>query len=71
MSIATQFPIPLHEYKVVPLDPSQPKLTAVQREQLRGNIQLCRDAIIFFTAIADAKGLGDTQADPTTRCRRF
>jgi len=64
MSVATEFPIPLNEYKVVALDPKQPKLTGEQREQLAANIQLCRDAIIFFTAIADAKGLGGHTGGP-------
>ena len=52
MSVATEFPIPLSDYQVVALDPSQPKLTDEQKTQLAANIQLCRDAIIFFTAIA-------------------
>ncbi|MDG1893495.1 MAG: transketolase [Fuerstiella sp.] len=64
MSVATEFPIPLNEYKVVSLDPGQSKLTDQQREQLAANIQLCRDAIIFFTAIADAKGLGGHTGGP-------
>ncbi|MEO2014799.1 MAG: transketolase C-terminal domain-containing protein [Fuerstiella sp.] len=64
MSVATEFPIPLNEYKVVTLDPGQSKLTDQQREQLAANIQLCRDAIVFFTAIADAKGLGGHTGGP-------
>lgn len=64
MTVASGFPVPLHEYKVVPLDPQQPQLTAEQRSQLETNIQLCRDAIIFFTAIADAKGLGGHTGGP-------
>ncbi len=64
MSIATEFPIPLHEYKVVALDPNKAVLTDTQTEQLEKNIQLCRDAIIFFTAIADAKGLGGHTGGP-------
>lgn len=64
MSVATEFPIPLSEYKVVALDPAQPKLTDEQKTQLAANIQLCRDAIIFFTAIADAKGLGGHTGGP-------
>lgn len=64
MSVATEFPIPLSEYKVVALDPAQPSLTDEQRSQLASNIQLCRDAIIFFTAIADAKGLGGHTGGP-------
>ena len=64
MSVATEFPIPLSDYQVVALDPSQPKLTDEQKTQLAANIQLCRDAIIFFTAIADAKGLGGHTGGP-------
>lgn len=64
MSASTEFPIPLSDYKVVALDPQQPTLTAEQKEQLAANIQLCRDAIIFFTAIADAKGLGGHTGGP-------
>lgn len=64
MSVATEFPVPLNEYKVVALDPSNPTLTDEQRQQLAANIQLCRDAIVFFTAIADAKGLGGHTGGP-------
>ncbi len=64
MTVTTEFPIPLHEYQVVPLDPKNPTLTAEQRTQLDKNIQLCRDAIVFFTAIADAKGLGGHTGGP-------
>ena len=64
MSAAAEFPIPLHEYQALPLDPKNPKLTSEQRETLKKNIQICRDAIIFFTAIADAKGLGGHTGGP-------
>ena len=64
MSAETDFPVPVGEYKVVSLDPNQPKLTEDQKTQLAANIQLCRDAIIFFTAIADAKGLGGHTGGP-------
>lgn len=52
------FPIDLSEFQALPLDPSTPELTDEQRNTLRANIQLCRDAIVFFTAVGDAKGLG-------------
>ncbi len=58
MSVATQFPIPLSDYKPLPLDPSVPELTADQKDILEANIRLCRDAIVFFTAVAAGKGLG-------------
>lgn len=64
MAVGTDFPIPLHEYKVVELDPNKTELTAEQKEQLQKNIKLCRDAIVFFTAIADAKGLGGHTGGP-------
>jgi transketolase len=58
------FPIPLHQYQALALDPAQPKLTAEQRATLRQNIDICRDAIVFFTAIADARGLGGHTGGP-------
>lgn len=64
MAVSAEFPVPLNEYKVVALDPGKPKLTDEQKKQLAANIQLCRDAIIFFTAIADAKGLGGHTGGP-------
>lgn len=64
MSVSADFPIPLHQYKAISLDPRNPKLTAEQKQTLQNNIQLCRDAIIFFTAIADAKGLGGHTGGP-------
>lgn len=64
MSAVAEFPIPLNQYSALPLDPKQNKLTAAQRETLQKNIDICRDAIIFFTAIADAKGLGGHTGGP-------
>lgn len=64
MSVSADFPIPLHQYKAISLDPRNPELTAEQKQTLQNNIQLCRDAIIFFTAIADAKGLGGHTGGP-------
>ncbi|MEY3458831.1 MAG: Transketolase [Planctomycetota bacterium] len=61
---AAEFPIPLHSYKPLSLDPRVPQLTAEQKTALQANIQLCRDAIIFFTAVADAKGLGGHTGGP-------
>jgi transketolase C-terminal domain/subunit/transketolase N-terminal domain/subunit len=62
--LAVQFPIDLSEYKPLAIDPSQAELTAEQKAQLEANIQLCRDTIVFFTAIADAKGLGGHTGGP-------
>lgn len=58
------FPIDLNALEAVPLDPARSKLTAAQREQLQANIQLARDTIVFFTAVADAKGLGGHTGGP-------
>jgi transketolase len=52
-----KFPINLSALKPLKLDPSQPELTPEQKATLQFNIQLCRDAIVFFTALAGAKGL--------------
>src|SRR5262249_1144443 len=38
-------------------DPKATSLTADQKATLQHNIQLCRDAIVFFTALAGARGL--------------
>lgn len=65
MTIAkTRFPIDLAAYKPLALDPSDPTLTDEQRETLKANIQLCRDAIVFFTATGAAKGLGGHTGGP-------
>ncbi len=59
MTVTTlSFPIDIDAYKPLKLDPANSILTTDQREVLKANIQLCRNAIIFFTAIAAAKGLG-------------
>ena len=51
------FPIDLSALKPLSLNPSATSLTAEEKDILRHNIQLCRDAIVFFTALAGAKGL--------------
>src|ERR1035438_2997928 len=51
------FPINLHALETLTLDPSVARLTDAQRASLKHNIELCRDAIVFFTALAGAKGL--------------
>ncbi len=51
------FPIDLTALKPLALDPRHTSLTPEQKDILRHNIQLCRDAIVFFTALAGAKGL--------------
>jgi len=57
-SKSESFPIDLSGLKPLKLDPAKSTLTPEQRETLKHNIQLCRDAIVFFTAVADTKGLG-------------
>ncbi len=64
MAVQADFPIPLHQFSPIALDPSNPQLTAEQKATLQTNIDICRDAIIFFTAIADAKGLGGHTGGP-------
>ena len=54
---AEHFPIDLKQLRPLKLDPKRSTLTDAQKADLRHNIQLCRDAIVFFTALAGAKGL--------------
>ena len=51
------FPIDLSQLKPLALDFKNNELTEEQRATLKHNIALCRDSIIFFTALAGAKGL--------------
>ena len=51
------FPIDLQQLKPLKLDPQVSVLTDEQRTTLEHNIRLCRDTIVFFTALAGAKGL--------------
>src|SRR6202046_5473299 len=51
------FPIDLTRLQVLKLDPAVTSLSDDQKASLRHSIQLCRDAIVFFTALAGAKGL--------------
>jgi len=52
-----RFPIDLGAVRALALDPAAPALTDEQRRILKHNIGICRDTIIFFTAVSDAKGL--------------
>lgn len=61
---AESFPIDLSKFRPLPLNPANSTLTAEQREILKANIQLCRDTIVFFTAVADARGLGGHTGGP-------
>ena len=51
MTAVAEYPIPLNQYQALPLDPKTPQLTSEQRETLKKNIEICRDAIVFFTAL--------------------
>ncbi len=52
------FPINLDEYVAQKYDLQQTRLTDEQRQVLRNNIQIVRDSLVFFTALANVKGLG-------------
>lgn len=64
MTVTASFPIDLGAYKAIALDPSKPTLTDDQRAALKFNIQLCRDAIVFFTATGAARGVGGHTGGP-------
>jgi transketolase len=59
-----RFPIDLGAYQQIALDPTKPTLTNEEREALKANIQLCRDAIVFFTATGAARGVGGHTGGP-------
>src|SRR5581483_5290184 len=48
------FPIDLSKLQPLKLDPAVSTLTDAQKATLKHNIQLCRDTIVFFTALAGA-----------------
>ncbi len=52
------FPIDLSSYTPLTFSPAQKGLSDEQRDALLKNINLVRDAIVFFTALANTKGLG-------------
>ncbi len=52
------FPIDLNKYVPLSFDLQQNKPTAEQLRILASNIQLVRDSLVFFTALANVKGLG-------------
>lgn len=65
MAAATMpFPIDLAAFQPLSLDPDQPVLSPDQKATLRATIQLCRDAIIVFTATGAARGVGDHGGGP-------
>ncbi|TFK22745.1 transketolase [Coprinopsis marcescibilis] len=52
-----EFPIDLNQFKKIKLDPYRPKLSSEEKNALRANIQLLRDAIVYFTATGAARGV--------------
>ena len=59
------FPIDLSVYTPLSFTTDQAELNAEQKEQLLKNIAVVRDSIVFFTALANCKGLGGHPAVPT------
>ncbi len=53
-----KFPIDLTVYKPLQLSTSEAALNDATQQTLLGNIQVVRDSIVFFTALANCKGLG-------------
>lgn len=65
MSVTTSnFSIDLGAYKPLSLDVANPTLNEQQKADLLFNIQLCRDAMVFFTATGAAKGVGGHTGGP-------
>lgn len=52
------FPLDVSKYKPIEIDPAPAALSPEQLAQLKTNIQLVRDTIVFFTAVGGVKGLG-------------
>jgi transketolase len=52
------FPIDLKAYTSISFDLQQKELSDEQCRLLTANIQLVRDSLVFFTALANVKGLG-------------
>ena len=53
-----KFPIGLGTFKALKFPTSRSELIDEQAKQLRANIEVIRDSIVFFTAYANTKGLG-------------
>jgi transketolase len=58
------FPIDTSGYRPLKLNPDSPTLAPADLEQLKKNIQIVRDTIIFFTSIAGIKGLAGHTGGP-------
>jgi transketolase C-terminal domain/subunit/transketolase N-terminal domain/subunit len=53
-----KFPIDLSQFNALSFPLAQEDIRGGQLEQLKTNIQIVRDSIVFFTAFANTKGLG-------------
>src|SRR3989338_6789176 len=51
------FPIPLSNYRELTFSLSSERISLQQKQQLKKNIDLCRDMVVFFTGLASAKGV--------------
>ena len=60
----SKFPIDLGAYQRISLNSNNLTLSDEQRAALKANIQLCRDAIVFFTATGAARGVGGHTGGP-------
>lgn len=58
------FPIDLSPYKALTFDPDRPGPSDHERAQLKDNIDLVRDLVIFVSGLAGAKGLGGHTGGP-------
>ncbi|KAJ7650789.1 thiamine diphosphate-binding protein [Roridomyces roridus] len=55
--MSAEFPIDLKSFKKFKLDPSKTTLSEQEKADLKFNIQLLRDAIVYFTASGAARGV--------------
>ncbi len=60
----SKFPVPLDKYKPVQLSLKDKKLSAEQKAGLQNNIDILRDAIVFFTASGAARGVSGHTGGP-------
>jgi transketolase C-terminal domain/subunit/transketolase N-terminal domain/subunit len=56
-ALSKTFPMDVSSYRPLSLDPTAERLTPDQRHQWETNIAVMRDVIVFFTAVAGARGL--------------
>jgi len=59
-----KFPIHLEQFEPIQLDPNEKTLSAEKKKHLLANIQLMRDAIVFFTATGSARGVAGHTGGP-------